>query len=119
MTGDEQTAAKNKGMPWSVAKGYDTFCPLSTPFQLHEGESWRTLRLWLDVNGARRQECDAGVMIHDVPSLLRYVSKIMTLEPGDLLLTGTPKGVGRVVAGDTITAGVMGHAEMSVEVRDE
>ena len=116
---DEQTAAKNKGMPWSVAKGYDTFLPLSNPFTLRDGEAWQTLHLWLDVNGVRRQECDAGVMIHSIPALLRHCSKIMTLEPGDLLLTGTPKGVGRVVAGDRITAGVVGHVEMAVEVQDE
>ena len=56
---DEQTAAKVKGMPWSVAKGYDSFLPLSEPFTLGDGEDWRSLRLWLDVNGERRQTCDA------------------------------------------------------------
>ena len=48
---DEQTAAKNKGMPWSVAKGYDSFLPLSTPFTLEADEEWWMLRMWLDVNG--------------------------------------------------------------------
>ena len=51
---DEQTASKTKGMPWSVSKGYDSFLPLSAPFTLGDGEDWRTLRLWLDVNGVRR-----------------------------------------------------------------
>ena len=113
---DEQTAAKNKGMPWTVAKGYDSFLPLSEPFTLSAGASWKTLRLYLDVNGTRKQECDAGVMIHSVPALLRFIPQIMTLEPGDLLLTGTPKGVGRVVPGDRITAGAVGHVEMAVPV---
>ncbi len=113
---DEQTASKNKGMPWTVAKGYDSFCPLSEPFTLGAGEPWTKVRLYLDVNGVRRQECDAGVMIHSIPSLLKYIPQIMTLEPGDLLLTGTPKGVGRVVPGDTMTAGALGHVQMTVPV---
>lgn len=113
---DEQTAAKVKGMPWSVSKGYDSFLPLSEPFALSAGEDWKTLRLWLDVNGERRQACDAGTMIHSVPSLIVYISSIMTLEPGDLILTGTPAGVGPLVAGDRVVAGVKGHAEMAVDV---
>jgi acylpyruvate hydrolase len=116
---DEQTAAKQKGMPWSVSKGYDTFLPLSQPFTLKDGEDWRALRLWLEVNGVRRQECEAGVMIHSIPDLLVFISSVMTLEPGDLILTGTPKGVGRVVAGDTITAGVDGKVRMVVKVCGE
>ena len=55
-------------------------------------------------------------MLRGVPALVRYVSSIMTLEPGDLLLTGTPAGVGRLVPGDTVTAGVVGKVEMAVEV---
>lgn len=113
---DEQTAAKIKGMPWSVSKGYDTFLPLSAPFSLGEGEDWRTLKLWLSVNGEARQACEAGTMIHGVPELVRFVSSVMTLEPGDLLVTGTPAGVGRIVAGDVITAGVVGKVDMSVAV---
>ena len=55
-------------------------------------------------------------MIHSVPSLIVFVSSIMTLEPGDLIVTGTPAGVGRLVAGDKITAGVVGKTEMAVDV---
>ena len=112
---DEQTTAKNKGMPWAASKGYDSFLPLSHPFSLAPGEDWRTLKLWLDVNGTRRQACEAGTMIHSVPKLIQFISSIMTLQPGDLILTGTPKGVGQVVPGDTITAGIIGKAEMSVQ----
>lgn len=96
---DEQTAAKDKGMPWTVSKSYDTFLPLSDPFELEAGEDWRTLRMWLDVNGQRRQACEAGAMIHSVPSLIAFISRIMTLEPGDLIVTGTPFGRGEPRAG--------------------
>lgn len=113
---DEQTAAKTKGMPWSVCKGHDSFLPLSAPFTLAPGEDWRTLRLWLSVNGERRQACEAGAMIHSVPELLCFISSVMTLEPGDLVLTGTPSGVGRLLPGDKIAAGVTGHTEMAVAV---
>ena len=78
---DEQTAAKTNGMPWSVCKGHDSFLPLSAPFTLAPGEDWRTLRLWLSVNGERRQACEAGAMIHSVPELLCFISSVMTLEP--------------------------------------
>jgi len=115
---DEQTAAKDKGMPWTVSKGYDSFLPLSEPFACdhRKGEDWRKLNMWLSVNGQRRQQCEAGTMIHSVPSLIVFVSSIMTLEPGDLIVTGTPAGVGRLVAGDKITAGVVGKTEMAVDV---
>eukprot|EP00729_Bicosta_minor_P013460 gene13460-30932_t len=91
-----QTAAKAKGAPWSIAKGYDSFLPVSDPFPASDvaggADGWKHLRLELEVNGQVRQSCDAGTMIHAVPSLIRYVSSIMTLEPGDLLITGTPEG---------------------------
>lgn len=114
---DEQTSAKNKGMPWTVSKGYDSFLPLSEPFELSEPSAWRELRLWLEVNGERRQSCEAGTMIHSVPHLICFISSIMTLEPGDLILTGTPKGVSRVHAGDRITAGVEGRVKIAVDVQ--
>mmetsp|Transcript_33166 Transcript_33166/g.110681 ORF Transcript_33166/g.110681 Transcript_33166/m.110681 type:complete len:328 (-) Transcript_33166:164-1147(-) len=113
---DEQTEAKRAGMPWSVAKGHDSYCPLSTPFLLPEGGSWRELRMWLDVNGTRRQECSCAEMIRGVEELVRFCSSVMTLEPGDVLLTGTPAGVGRIRPGDVVTAGVEGHVQMVVAV---
>ena len=113
---DEQTAAKTNGMPWSVCKGHDSFLPLSAPFSLAPGEDWRALRLWLSVNGEPRQACEAGAMIHSVPQLLCFISSVMTLEPGDLVLTGTPSGVGRLLPGDKIAAGVTGHVGMAVAV---
>eukprot|EP00965_Chrysotila_dentata_P054879 1822090-Pleurochrysis_carterae.AAC.1 len=116
---DEQTAAKLKGMPWCVSKGYDSFLPLSGPFKLKEGDDWRSLRMWLRVNGEQRQACDAGTMINSVPSLICYISSIMTLEPGDLVVTGTPAGVSRLHAGDRITAGIDGYCEMQVDVVQE
>ena len=115
---DEQTEAKQKGMPWTVAKGYDTFCPVSEPFDAAGvGDGWRNFRLWLDVNGERQQCGDAGVMIHAVPKLIRHCSAVMTLEAGDLLITGTPAGVGPVIDGDVIAAGIEGRCSITVPVK--
>lgn len=91
---DRMAAAKERGMPWAIAKGFDTFLPLSTPFVLKEGLQWSDLEFWLAVNGEQRQGVTAGQMVHKVPKILKYVSQIMTLNPGDIVLTGTPRGVG-------------------------
>lgn len=116
---DEQSEAKAAGLPWTRSKGYDTFLPISSPFaasELDRPEDWEHFALWLDVNGDRRQSCHAGVMLHSVPSLLRYCSSIMTLESGDVIMTGTPSGVGPVFPGDVIEAGIEGFCDMEVHV---
>eukprot|EP00941_MAST-03F_sp_MAST-3F-sp1_P000534 g534.t1 len=112
-----QTAAKEKGLPWSVAKGYDSFLPVSEPVSVRSiGNRWDELTLKLSVNGDVKQKGKTGDMIHSIPNLIRYVSSIMTLEPGDLLITGTPEGVGPVFAGDVIHAGIEGHCNLEVNV---
>jgi hypothetical protein len=81
--------------PWSVSKGYDTFLPVGEPFPADGANvnSWRDMEIWLAVNGTEKQRCKAGLMIHPIPKVLRYASSVMTLEPGDLVITGTPSGV--------------------------
>jgi len=116
----EQSEAKKKGLPWAVPKGYDSFCPVSEPFAAEElGDQWRGFRLWLNVNGVRRQTGEAGVMLHPIPQLIRYCSSLMTLEPGDLILTGTPAGVGPLVAGDAVEAGIEGRCSLMVRVEKQ
>ena len=110
-----QSEAKKKGHPWSVAKGYDTFCPVSE-FVPADQVSCSDCTLWLRVDGEERQRGSTASMVFPVPDLLSYISSIFTLEPGDLVLTGTPEGVGPVVAGQTITAGIEGLLEMSFPV---
>ena len=85
--------------PWSVAKGFDTFLPISEPVAPRDGadpNDWQNFELWLSVNGEERQRCLAGHMIHPIPKILRYIGSVMTLEPGDLVITGTPSGVRRL-----------------------
>lgn len=108
---DLQWKAKAEGLPWTVSKGYDTFTPVS-PLVPADSVTTTELDLWLDVNGERRQECNTGDMVHKIPDLVAHISRIMTLEPGDVILTGTPEGVGPVFPGDTVTAGIDGLVEV-------
>ncbi len=110
-----QSEAKKKGHPWSVAKGFDTFCPVS---QLIESESISLggTKLWLKVDSELKQAGSTEDMVFIVPYLISYISKIFTLEAGDVILTGTPEGVGPVLPGQVITAGIEGIIEMTFPV---
>ena len=113
---DLQSAAKKKGHPWSVAKGFDTFCPVSK-FIEKESINLDATTLWLKVDGTLRQNGSTRDMIFSVPFLISYISRIFRLETGDLILTGTPEGVGPVKPGQTISAGIEGVVEMSFPVK--
>ena len=113
---DLQSAAKKKGHPWSVAKGFDTFCPVSK-FIEKESINLDATTLWLKVDGTLRQNGSTKDMIFPVPFLISYISRIFRLETGDLILTGTPEGVGPVKPGQTISAGIEDIVEMSFPVK--
>lgn len=112
---DVQARAKKAGHPWSVAKGYDTFAPIGG-FASPSGFDPSDALIRLMVNSAVVQEGGTSDMIFDVPTLLAYCSTVFTLEPGDLLYTGTPEGVGPVHAGDVLRAEVEGLPPLEVSV---
>lgn len=91
---------------WTRAKGFDTFCPIGSevpaPADLH------SLEVTTRVNGSVRQHASASEMVFAIPMLLAYISSIMTLEPGDLVATGTPSGVGRLDVRDVVEVQVAG-----------
>ncbi len=89
---------QKKDGQWTRAKGFDTFCPVG-PW-VETGLDPRRLRVLCRVNGEVRQDGTTSQMVFDVPTLIAYVSSVMTLEPGDLVLTGTPEGVGLLRPGD-------------------
>jgi 2-keto-4-pentenoate hydratase/2-oxohepta-3-ene-1,7-dioic acid hydratase in catechol pathway len=93
------------------AKGYDSFCPLGPWVEtvLDAGD----LRIVTRVNGEVKQDGKTSQMIHDIPSQIAFVSAVMTLLPGDVILTGTPAGVGPIVAGDTVSVEVEGIGTLS------
>jgi 2-keto-4-pentenoate hydratase/2-oxohepta-3-ene-1,7-dioic acid hydratase in catechol pathway len=85
---------------WTRAKGFDTFCPLGPWIETDVDPADTPVRCC--VNSEVRQEGNSGEMVFDVPALIAAVSSVMTLIPGDVILTGTPAGVGPIVAGDTV-----------------
>eukprot|EP00494_Astrolonche_serrata_P031811 UN32080 len=99
---DFQDIAKKKGLPWLMAKGWDTACPLSDFIEKRKVKQIEDLQLTLSVNGSLKQDGSTNKMIHTVPYLIEYISRYFTLEENDLLLTGTPDGVGPVGNGDVI-----------------
>lgn len=100
-----QNEAKKKGLPWSIAKGFDTFCPLSdTLISKDIIKNPYKVFLQLDVNGKTHQADQTDLMIFQIPLIMSSISSVMTLQPGDVILTGTPKGVGHIVPGDKVKA---------------
>ncbi|MBU0490384.1 MAG: fumarylacetoacetate hydrolase family protein [Chloroflexi bacterium] len=97
---------KRGGGPWSRGKGYDTFCPLGPWIEtdLDPGD----LRITTRVAGEIRQDSRTSLMIYNIPTLVSFISYIMTLEPGDVVLTGTPAGVGPVVPDQPVEVEVEG-----------
>jgi len=106
-----QDEAKSKGLPWDIAKGFDTFLPISEPISPDIIKDPHNVELWLTVNGRHRQHDNTKLMMFGIARQLTDISRVMTLEKGDIVLTGTPKGVGPVVPGDVMEAGlkVDGH----------
>lgn len=101
-----QNEAKKKGLPWDIAKGFDTFLPMSNIIPKTAIKNPQEVELFLKVNGETKQEGSTNLMIYQIPRILSDISKVMTLNPGDIVLTGTPAGVGPAVPGDVIEAGV-------------
>ncbi|XP_069140302.1 oxaloacetate tautomerase FAHD1, mitochondrial-like [Argopecten irradians] len=103
---DLQDYAKKNGHPWALAKSWDTSCPVSNFIEKDKIPNPSNLDLWLKVNGELKQNGNTTDMIFPIPFLISFLSKSFTLEEGDVLLTGTPSGVGPVNEGDEIQAGL-------------
>jgi 5-carboxymethyl-2-hydroxymuconate isomerase len=116
---DVQDNLKKKGLPWDIAKGFDTACPLSNFVPAAEVADPQNLDIRMEVNGEVRQNGNTSLMINPAADLISYLSGIFTLEPGDVILTGTPAGVSRVVAGDRLSAEIPGVGKVEVEVAVE
>lgn len=101
-----QDEAKKKGHPWTLAKGFDTSCPIGDLISKDKLPNPENVQLWLKVNGQTKQDGNTKDMIFNIPFLISYISKYFTLEEGDVILTGTPSGVGPVDKGDVIDAGI-------------
>ncbi|MEK6609873.1 MAG: fumarylacetoacetate hydrolase family protein [Gemmatimonadota bacterium] len=104
---------------WTRAKGFDTFCPMGPRVMPIDPATFdlTTLEVICRVNGVARQHGRAADMVFSIPALLAYISQAMTLEPGDLVVTGTPEGVGPLVAGDVVEVEVPGVGVLRNPVR--
>ncbi|GAA3055104.1 fumarylacetoacetate hydrolase family protein [Actinokineospora globicatena] len=91
---------------WTRAKGHDTFCPLG-PW-ISTGVDADDLRLRTTVDGELKQDSRTSLLLHDIPSVIEWVSRVMTLLPGDVILTGTPAGVGPITAGQEVSVSIEG-----------
>lgn len=101
-----QNEAKKKGLPWDISKGFDTFLPMSEIIPKSAIPDPHNIEIYLSVNNKMQQEDNTNLMLFTIPRILSDISKVMTLEKGDIVITGTPKGVGPVVPGDVMRAGI-------------
>ncbi|WP_114416754.1 fumarylacetoacetate hydrolase family protein [Marinospirillum perlucidum] len=114
---DLQTQLKQKGHPWELAKAWDDSCPLTALVKAEKVEDWQALELSLSINGEERQRGQASQMLTPLAQLLSYISQHFTLEEGDLVLTGTPAGVGPLHSGDQLELELKGYLQASTQVK--
>jgi acylpyruvate hydrolase len=120
MTGrDDQAKAKAGGLPWSLAKGMDTFCATSGLILPEELPDPENCTIWCAVDGVQRQKGSTSDMLFNIPELFSFITSVITLEEGDIILTGTPSGVGPVEPGQTITGGIEGVLDFAFPVLQE
>ncbi|KAK79472.1 FAH family protein [Bordetella holmesii CDC-H635-BH] len=113
---DLQGEAKKQGRPWEVGKGFDFSAPIGP---IHPRSVVGTLNsgaIWLDLNGERKQSSDISQMIWNIPESIAFLSTLFELQPGDIIFTGTPEGVGAVVQGDEIVGGIDGLGELRLRI---
>lgn len=101
---DIQQKAKEQGHPWAIAKGFDTFAPISNFVPIKNVPNTQNISLQLLVNNEIRQTGNSSQMIYNINTLVSYLSTLFTLYPGDLIFTGTPSGVSSIKSGDSVTA---------------
>jgi fumarylpyruvate hydrolase len=113
---DLQDQMKKMGRSWEVAKAFEKSAPVTALVPATEISHPQQGSIWLDVNGVRKQDGDLNQMIWKLPEIIAEVSKLFEIAPGDVIMTGTPAGVGAIVKGDKVTCGVVGVGELSLTV---
>ncbi|MCO6056764.1 fumarylacetoacetate hydrolase family protein [Pseudomonas sp. MOB-449] len=113
---DLQIQMREMGRPWEIGKSFDRSAPLGPIHPAATVGHFDTGEIWLTVNGAIKQKSNITHLIWSVAETVAYLSRLFRLEPGDLIYTGTPEGVGAVVAGDTMKVGIERLGELTVSV---
>lgn len=115
---DLQKAAKEKGLPWAIAKGFYTSAPISSIVPVDNFEKNKNdFDFELKINNELRQKGNTQDMIYSVEELIEYLSKIFVLEEGDVIFTGTPEGVGKLNKGDKLEAELTNYVKLNIEVK--
>lgn len=114
---DVQSRLKAKGLPWELAKSFDGSAPISNFIPKEQFESLDHLQFDLAVNGEIRQNGNTSMMLYSIDYLIAFISRYFTLKVGDLIFTGTPKGVAAVQAGDELVARLAGQEMLRFSVK--
>ncbi|QEI08096.1 fumarylacetoacetate hydrolase family protein [Pigmentiphaga aceris] len=114
---DLQNEQKKQGRPWEVGKAFEQSAPIAALHPIVDTGEITQGDVWLTVNGETRQKSDLSKLIWSVAEVIEHLSGLFTLQPGDLIFTGTPEGVGAVKPGDLIEVGVASLTRLSVQVR--
>ena len=113
---DLQLRARDKGRPWELGKAFDASAPIAPLHRASVIGHPTKGALWVQVDGADRQRSDIAKLIWSVPEVIATLSTFFELQPGDLIYTGTPEGVGKVERGQTMRGGIDGLGELAVRV---
>jgi fumarylpyruvate hydrolase len=113
---DLQQVGKDKGRPWTFGKDFDQAAPVGPVTPASKIGHPTKGKLWLKVNGTMRQDSDIDQMIWNIPEQIAFLSQYYTLEAGDLIMTGTPAGVGAAKSGDELVAGIDGLGELRITI---
>lgn len=115
---DLQQKAKDKGLPWDIAKGFNGSAPISDMFvPIEKFADVKNINFKLEVNGTLRQQGNTSLMLFPFDYIIAYLSKFFTLKTGDLIFTGTPKGVAAVKPGDTLSAYIENEKLLEFQVK--
>jgi 2-keto-4-pentenoate hydratase/2-oxohepta-3-ene-1,7-dioic acid hydratase in catechol pathway len=115
---DLQQKAKEKGLPWDIAKGFNGSAPVAEKFiKVEEFKDLKNINFSLKVNGELKQQGNTSFMLFSFDYIISYLSKFFTLRTGDLIFTGTPKGVGPVKVGDVLSACIENEELLEFEVK--
>ena len=113
---DLQGEMKKQGRPWCIGKGFDHSAPIGPITPAEQAGDVARAEIYITVNGQDRQRSNTSQLIWNIAETIEHLSAAWELQPGDLIFTGTPEGVGAVVAGDTMIGGVAGLGELHVNV---
>ncbi len=113
---DLQFVARDKGRPWDIGKNFDAAAPIGPLSPVAVVPAIHRSRIWLEVNGTVRQDSNTDQLLFPVDAVIAHLSALYTLEPGDVIMTGTPAGVSAVARGDRLVGHVAGLAPVDVTI---